>query len=268
MGIEFLEPILHIISVRKIHQLNGLEVDKNRIFAEIVPVAMSASPAADLTRFLADFVSAKRRQRVEQVLAERSRYLTVVLEDIYQAHNASAVLRSCECFGVQDVHIIENRNSYTLNPDVVQGASKWLDLIRYNEDGGENSRRCLEGLRTAGYRLVAATPNGSDYTLKDLPVDRKTALMFGTEEHGLTPYALDSADLFVQVPMYGFTESFNISVCAALMLQEVSWRMREADTNWPLTECERAELRLDWYRKMVRGSDLLEQRFAADSRAE
>ena len=226
---------------------------------------MNVDPAPDLAQFLSGFVTPERRARVEHVLAGRSRYLTVVLEDIFQTHNASAVLRSCECFGLQDVHIVENRNAHITNPDVVQGASKWLDLIRYNEEDGENSRRCLDRLRSAGYRLVAATPNRSDCTLDELPIYGRTALMFGTEEHGLTPYAMECADLFVRVPMYGFTESFNISVCAALMLRELTRRMREADVEWSLPEAEKAELRLRWYRDMVRGSDMLERRFAAEA---
>ena len=228
---------------------------------------MTGAFSADLTDFLGQFVSAERRQRVEGVLAQRSRYLTVVLEDIYQTHNASAVLRSCECFGVQDVHIIENRNTYTVNPDVDLGASKWLDLIRYNDADGDNSLRCLQALRTAGYRLVAATPHRYEHTLDDLPVDAKTALMFGTEEQGLTEHALAAADLSVRVPMFGFTESFNVSVCAALMLRELSRRMREENEDWSLSDTEKAELRLRWYRKMVRGSALLEERFLSEKAA-
>ena len=218
--------------------------------------------APELTRYLGGFVPPERRGRVERVLAARTRHLTVVLEDIYQTHNASAVLRSCECFGIQDVHVIENRNAYSVNPDVVQGASKWLDLIRYNDNDGDNTRRCMEELRASGYLLLAATPHREDCTVDEVPVDKPTAVMFGTEELGLSAGALESADLFVRVPMFGFTESFNISVCAALMLRELSRRLR-ARGGWELTPEEKEDLRLRWYRKMVRGSEQLERRFAA-----
>ncbi len=217
----------------------------------------------ELTRYLGGFVTPERRGRVERVLAARTRHLTVVLEDIYQTHNASAVLRSCECFGIQDVHVIENRNAYSVHPDVDQGASKWLDLIRYNDGDGDNTRRCVEELRASGYRLLGATPHRDDCTLDDVPVDKPAAVMFGTEELGLSAGALESADLFVRVPMFGFTESFNISVCAALMLRELSRRVRAAGGAWELTPEEKEDLRLRWYRKMVRGSEQLERRFAA-----
>ena len=214
-----------------------------------------------LANYLGTFLTPRRLQRIEQVLALRTRHLTVVLEDIYQSHNASAVLRSCECFGVQDVHIVENRNVYTPNPDVDQGASKWLDLIRYNDNAGDNTRACLQNLRRRGYRLVAATPHGDDQLLDQLAVEGPLALLLGTEEVGLTPYAMEQADAFVKVPMFGFTESFNISVCTALMLRELTAKIRRSDVGWELRAGEKLDLRLQWYRRLVRGSELLESRF-------
>ena len=214
-----------------------------------------------MVAYLAGFVTEHRRQRIEQVLSQRTRYLTIALEDIYQPHNASAVLRSCECFGVQDVHIVENKNTYEVNRDVTQGASKWLTLIRYNKKGGDNTRICIEALRSRGYRIVAATPHQDDCLLDELPVEDRMAVVFGTEELGLTEYVLEQADEYVKVPMYGFTKSFNISVSAALVLREFTRRMRASDAAWELTQEEKLDLRLSWYRKVVRGSDLLERKF-------
>ncbi|NKB71262.1 MAG: TrmH family RNA methyltransferase [Candidatus Latescibacteria bacterium] len=200
---------------------------------------------------------------MEQVLSLRTRHLTVVLEDIYQPHNASAVLRSCECFGVQDVHVVENRNTYKVNPDVDQGASKWLDLIRYNDADQDNTRACLARLRSRGYRLVAATPHSDDQLLDEIEVEQPLALLLGTEEVGLSPNAMAEADAFVKVPMFGFTESFNISVCAALMLRELTAKIRRSDLDWRLTAAEKLDLRLQWYRRSLRRSQLLEERFVA-----
>ena len=221
-----------------------------------------------LTEFLGGFVSEHKRQRIEQVLDNRTRHISVVLEDLFQPHNASAVLRSCECFGVQDVHIIENKNTYTLNSEVDQGASKWLSLIRYRGSGAPNTGNCLERLQAEGYRLVAASPHERDCSLDDLAVEQPLALMFGTEELGLSDEALSRADAFVHVPMVGFMESFNISVCVALVLRELTGRLRRSELDWQLSDAERRDLRLSWYRKIVRGCKLLEERFLADRETE
>lgn len=219
-----------------------------------------------LLEYLGTFVSAHKKKRIDQVLVNRTRFLTVVLEDIYQPHNASAVLRSCECLGIQDVHIIENRNVYQVNPEVALGATKWLSLARYSERD-DNTQHCLEGLQKKGYRLVAATPHRDDCLVDDLPVDQPLAVIFGTEEKGLSEYALEVADTYVKIPMYGFTESFNISVSAALVLRELSRRLRFEGHNWHLSNAEQDMLRLAWYRHIVRGSDLLEARYWQDQEA-
>lgn len=214
----------------------------------------------ELTAYLSGFVSARRRRRIEQVLAERTRWIALVLEDIYQPHNASAVLRSCDCFGVQDVHIIENRNEYNPSPQVDMGSSGWLSLTRYDE-GADNTETALASLKERGYQLVATTPHRDDCLLDDLAVDKPLALLFGTEDTGLSEKALAAADSFVRVPMYGFTESLNISVCAALMLRELTRKMRAENAAWPLSDRERAELRLAWYRRSIRAVELIEQRY-------
>ncbi len=196
-------------------------------------------------------------------MGERTRWLTVALEDIYQPHNASAVLRSCECFGVQDVHIIENRNEYNLNPAVDRGASHWLTLHRYREEAIDNSTRALAALKEGDYRLFAMTPHRDDLQLEEVPVDRPLAVLFGTEETGLSARVLEAADAYVRIPMYGFTESFNLSVSAALTLRELSIKMRLQEVPWSLSKDEKDALLLDWYRHSIRGVELLEERYWA-----
>jgi len=215
----------------------------------------------EVTEYLGAYVTPRRRRRIEAVLAQRTRYVTVVLEDVYQSHNASAVLRSCECFGVQDIHVIEGRNAYTVNEDVAQGAGGWLTLIRHRTMDGESIHTCCHRLRHCGYRLVAATPGDPAASLSELGVESRLAILFGTEEEGLSQAALEEADERVAVPMFGFTESFNVSVSAALILREVTGRMRALDAPWQLTQEEKLDLKLEWYRRSVRGSDLLEKRF-------
>src|SRR4030042_2486900 len=165
-----------------------------------------------LIKYLEQFVTERRLQLINRVLSQRTRYITVVLEDIYQSHNASAVLRSCDCFGIQDVHIIENRNTYQLNPDVALGSNKWLTLYKYTREQN-NTATALTKLKKTGYRIVATTPHANGCPLQEFDLHKgKTALVFGTELEGLTGNATTMADEFLTIPMAGFTESLNISV--------------------------------------------------------
>lgn len=206
---------------------------------------LNASQMARLREHLESFINPVRLTKMQQVLSQRTRYLTIVLEDIYQSQNASAVLRSCECFGIQDVHIIENLYQYEVNPDVVRGASKWLDMHTYNESEN-NTLNCLNRLRESGYRIVATSPYKKGYTLEKLPLDKKTALVFGTEQHGISETVKKNADAFVRIPMRGFTESFNISVSAAIVLYHLSKRAREEGRHWMLENEELELLRIEW----------------------
>ncbi|MCK9423883.1 MAG: RNA methyltransferase [Bacteroidales bacterium] len=213
-----------------------------------------------LCSLLQSFVTPERYAKFLEVLKNRTRHLTIVLEDIYQPHNASAVLRSCDCFGIQDVHIIENRNKYEINPDVALGSSKWLNLFRYS-DPGENTVSCLELLKQRGYRLVATTPQKNGLTPDTLPLEQKTALLFGTELAGLTQAALDLADDFINIPMVGFTESLNISVSAAIFLQNLSHRLRISSIPWQLNRAEQDEIIITWLLKSINKSEVIVQEF-------
>lgn len=215
----------------------------------------------DLLKYLLEFVSENKRNKFNLVLAQRTRHLTVVLEDIYQPQNASAVVRSCECFGIQDLHIIENDNKYKLNPDVAMGSAKWVDLFRYNKKGENNTLSCISGLKQRGYKIWATSPHKEGINLDELPLDHKVALLFGRETDGLSEDALSMADGFVSIPMAGFTESLNISVCAAIFLHHLTLKLRTLPVHWQLTEAEDEELRYRWVRKVITRVDLLEQEY-------
>ncbi len=209
---------------------------------------------------LQPFVTENKQQVFESCLRERTRHLTVVLEDIYQPQNASAVLRTCDCFGLQDVHVIENDHAYDINPNVVRGATKWLHVHKYFEDE-HNSERCLTALKAKGFMLVATSPDVGSTPLHDLPIDRPIALMVGTEKHGLSTIAMQMADRQVTIPMFGFTESLNLSVSAAICVQNLMHRIRQSDIDWRLSESEILDLRLEWYRKVVKDPDKIERHF-------
>ncbi len=214
-----------------------------------------------LLTFLQNFTLEERRQQLWEVATQRTRYITVVLENIYQTQNASAVLRSCDCFGVQDVHIIENSNQFNVNPQVVKGATKWLNIHRYNEQTN-NSRTAIKRLKSEGYRIVATTPHRNDVNLNDFDISKgKTAFVFGNEKKGISDIVIEEADEFMKIPMYGFSESLNLSVCAAITIQHFTNTLKQSDMNWQLSELETQYLYLDWLKKSIKKSDLLIDEF-------
>jgi tRNA (guanosine-2'-O-)-methyltransferase len=218
------------------------------------------SEKVELLNYLTAFISENKRSKFRQIILDRTRYLTIVLEDIFQPHNASAVLRTCDCFGIQDIHIIENQNKYEVNPDVALGSSKWVNLIKHNR-AEENTAACLEELKSRGYRIIATTPHKNDHSPETLPLDQKMALVFGTEMEGLSRTAISMADDFVRIPMYGFTESFNISVSAALILRAVTERLHSSSFNWRLSEEEQLDVLLGWTKGVIKKGELVEKEF-------
>lgn len=210
---------------------------------------------------LKEFITDNRWQKIKTVLQKRTRHLTVVLEDIYQPHNASAVLRSCEAFGIQDQHIIENRNEFNPNKGVTIGAHKWLSTYHYRQAGTNNTRQCYSELRDKGYTIIATTPHHDDVSIDEVPVDKPTALVFGAELEGLSDTAMNEADGYAKIPMSGFSESFNISVGAALCLYELAGRMRRSNQDWMLSKSEKLDLKVEWVKQSIKAGDKIEQRF-------
>jgi len=216
----------------------------------------------ELIEHLASYLTPNRQALFNSVLQQRTRYLTVVLEDIFQPQNASAVLRTCDCFGIQDVHIIENRNDFEVDREVAMGASKWLSLKKYNQLE-QNSLEAIHQLKADGYRIVATSPHINDQELHNFDMSKgKAALVFGSELPGISEIIKDEADEFLKIPMYGFTESFNISVSAAIILHHLTLKMKQdAAIEWNLSQEEQQEIKLEWIRRSIKRSELIEQRF-------
>ncbi len=216
----------------------------------------------ELLRYLQNMMTPARRERFESVLKYRTRFLCVVLENLTKPHNTSAVLRSCDCFGVQDVHLIEQNCETKVNKEISLGAHKWLTVQKWNQQPCP-STTCLASLKQQGYRILAATPHSAQKTLYDLSIDTPTALLFGSEKKGISAKALELADEHFVVPMVGFTESLNLSVCAALCLSELTRQLRHSDIDWQLSETEKEALRLMWARRTVPNVEAVERRFFA-----
>ena len=214
----------------------------------------------ELLNFLLDFVSDNKKQKFNQVIQSRTRHITIVLENIFQSHNASAVLRSCDCYGIQDVHIIEGKTPFSINPDIALGASKWLSIHRYPNENA--TAQCIHSLKENDYYVVATSPHHDAWDLTTLPLNKKVALLFGTEMDGLSAEALSLADTTMKIPMVGFTESLNISVSAAICLFYLSQKIRSMDINWRLSTVEETDVLTSWAKSVVKKSDLLEKQFA------
>lgn len=217
---------------------------------------MNEPSKREVIDFLSTFITDHKKDLMEDVLSKRTNYITVALEDIYQPHNASAVVRSADCFGIQNVHIIEGRNAYDVNPQVLRGSEKWVNIVKH-EGAKNNTRQCFDELKSAGYKLVGTTPHVSGHALPDYKIDQPIALIFGTEETGLSEYAMSEVDDFIRIPMVGFTESFNLSVSAAICLYQLTSFLQHSDISWSLNEEEKEEIRLNWYKKVVRRSESL-----------
>jgi len=211
---------------------------------------------------LGQFVSDHKKGMIEKVLSQRTRYITVVLEDIFQSQNASAAIRTCECMGIQDIHLVENITKYSINPKVLRGSNKWIDIHHYAVKTENNTISCIEKLRRQGYRVLVAHPGDGGVSVHDVDVaESKVALLFGNELRGVSREALLNADRQIQIPMFGFTESLNISVSVAICLSTLVTKLKSNNIPAGLSGDEMDVLRLKWYRKIVRKSALIEREF-------
>lgn len=210
----------------------------------------------DLLRYLESYLTDNRKVLFQKVLDERTKHFTVVLEDIYQPHNTSAVIRSCDIFGIQDVYTIENEFTNKISRHVARGSHKWVDIHRFKKDI-DNTIPCLDHVQKQGYQLIATTPHIDSTYLPDFDITKKTAFIFGREKEGISDIIKERADGFLKIPMYGFTESLNISVAVAIILQHVTNKLKVSDADWQLQSSEKREIYERWVRKTIKNVDMI-----------
>lgn len=208
-----------------------------------------------ILQYLQEYLTPRRRELFEKVLKQRTNHLTVVAQDVYQLHNTSAVVRSCDVFGIQNIHIIEEKFPRRIDKEIAMGAQKWVNINRYN-----SARKCVQKLREQGYKIVATSPHDNSQLLEDFDVSGPAALFFGTEKEGLSPEILEEADATIKIPMAGFTESLNISVSAAIILHSLTQKIKNSNVSWQLTEEEKHLIRMDWTKKTIKNSDQIIER--------
>ncbi|MBT8180600.1 MAG: RNA methyltransferase [Eudoraea sp.] len=214
----------------------------------------------DLLSYLETYITPERLKRFSDVLSERTNYITVAIEDVFQMHNASAVIRSCDVFGIQEAHIIEDRFGQRLDKNIAMGAQQWVDIERYT-----TAKSCIRKLRKDGYKIVATIPNNDATLLEDFKLEDKVALFFGTEKEGLSPEVLEQADTYLKIPMWGFSESLNISVSAAIILYNLTLQLKNSNLPWHLSEREIMEKRLEWTKKSIKSIDKIIERYRIEN---
>lgn len=207
-------------------------------------------------KYLEDFITENRKLSFENVLKNRTKHFCIAVEDVYQLHNTSAVMRSCEVFGIQDLHVIEQKFTKTIDKEIAMGAEKWVDIHRHT-----STPNCLESLKQKGYQIVATTPHANAHLLEDFDISKPSAIFFGTEKVGLSQEIMDNADAFIKIPMYGFTESLNISVSAAIVINSITNKLRSSSLDWKLTEEDILAKKIDWMRKTIKDIDFVTERY-------
>ncbi|NND09867.1 MAG: RNA methyltransferase [Flavobacteriaceae bacterium] len=209
-----------------------------------------------LLNYLETFLTENRKLRFEEVLSKRTKHFTVAVEDVYQLHNTSAVIRSCDVFGIQEIHVVEERNVKKIDREIAMGAQKWVDIHRHHR-----IQDCLKAVKSSGYKVIATTPHEGNVELDDFDINEKACFFFGNEAEGLSDLILKEADEYLRIPMVGFTESLNISVSAAIILQYVTSKLRKSDLDWQLTENEKIEKKLDWIKKTIKSYDKIVENY-------
>lgn len=213
------------------------------------------------TELLRGYVSTHKQDLFERILKKRTRFLTVVMEDTYVPQNSSAVIRTCECLGIQDVYFIEKKREVSSYKDVLVGSEKWISTHFFKEKEGKSVLDCFDHLRAKGYRILATTPDENADMEESIEFDKKSAFVFGSEQYGISDEGKEEADQLIKIPIYGFTDSFNLSVSAGILLHNFMKKCREAKADgFGLTNEEQDIIRLQWYKNAVKSSDLIIQR--------
>jgi tRNA (guanosine-2'-O-)-methyltransferase len=196
----------------------------------------------------------------EKIAPQRSRHLVVGLENIQQDHNASAIMRTMDCLGFQELHLVEKNNNYQFQRDIALGAARWLDVVQHQQEP-EPVLDSIAHLRQKGYQIVATSPHINASTPQNIDLTQPIALFFGAEKHGISEELSANADAFLHIPMHGFTESFNLSVSAALVLSALRTRLEASSIDWLMSPEAQTELKISWCERILNGGPQLAQKF-------
>ena len=211
------------------------------------------------TEYMKGCLTEERIEVLRRTLSERTRYMTILTENTFHPQNASALVRHCEAFGLQDLHTVETRCKFNPNVNIVRGTDKWVDITRH-----DSTEEAIKTLKGAGYRLVATTPHRESCTPETFDVEKGPfCLVFGTEHAGVSDEIIEAADEYLRIPMCGMVESLNVSASAAILIYMLSQRMRLSPSiDWRLTEDDASEMMFRWVMSSVKDAErILERQF-------
>lgn len=208
--------------------------------------------------YMTQFLTEERRQTLLRTVAQRTHYMRILTENMFHPQNASAIMRHCEAFGIQQIHTVEDRCKFDPSVNIVRGTQKWVDVEHH-----DTTREALATLKAEGYRIVATTPHRCSVTPESFDVTKgKFALVFGTEHAGISDEAMAAADEYLRIPMCGMVESLNVSASAAILIYQLAQRVRAQVEGWQLSEEEQTRLLYDWTRLSVKDAGrILERKF-------
>lgn len=206
--------------------------------------------------YLEGFLTDSRKEKFLKILENRTNHFTIAMEDVYQLHNTSAVMRSCEVFGIQELNVVEQKFGKRIDTEIAMGAQKWVDINRFN-----TMQNCIDSVKEKGYQIIATTPHNDSCLLHEFDITKRSAIFFGTEKQGLSQEVIDQADGFLKIPMVGFTESLNISVSAAIIIQDITSRLRQSTIDWKLNDEEILAKRLLWAKNSIKDIKRIEERY-------
>lgn len=211
------------------------------------------------TAYMESFLTEERKEVLRRTLSSRTRYMTILTENTFHPQNASALVRHCEAFGVQELHTVETRCKFNPNVNIVRGTDKWVDITRH-----DSTADAISALKGAGYRLVATTPHRESCTPETFDVAKGPfCLVFGTEHAGVSDEIIEAADEYLRIPMCGMVESLNVSASAAILIYMLSQRMRlTPEIDWHLQDADEREMLFRWVMSSVRDAErILERQF-------
>lgn len=225
-------------------------------------VNLSKSQKQELTAYMNTFMRDERRDKLNRVLDNRTTHFCVAMEDLFYERNAGAIIRTADGYGIQNIHVIEPKDSFKskVTNIISKGAEKWVTKTQH-DDIKNGAKMCIDALRSQGYQIVATSPHKDGHTIHDFDITKKSAFFLGAEKTGISDIVMEEADDYIAMPIYGFTESYNVSVANGILLHELVNRLRKSNVNWELSEEERDDLFLDWTMKSINSSNMIADKF-------
>ncbi len=198
------------------------------------------------TSIMAPFLTHERKQKIETVIKERTLNYQVAIEGLYDQGNVNAVMRTAESLGYLNFHIIETKDEYKKANRVAQGSDRWLELTKWH-----STQKFFQNLKKQGFQIAVSSLNQA-ISLPLLNLNSPTIFVFGNEKDGVSKDAQKLADVCFKIPMVGMSQSFNISVAAAITL---SWARSQVigqnPKQWPLTPTQKQRVRMAYYQRSL-----------------